>query len=178
LKSTLVNQVQAGDDFSTAVRKSFAAAMQLAKLKNTETPELTYEEVLVDPIYRVWLQSVKAMTDRVGVTDPALFVNGKYFAWNQDHGQSLSAEVPQQMAFLTERYGAGVIGDDTNIFEYFQTLPYVFERRNPYIFVSDEAPLKIVDLVQRQSRPLIDTLSYVSKGKRTTALWSKHGMSD
>ena len=78
--------------------------------------------------------------------------------------------MPQQIGFLADRFNAGLIDDSSNIYEYFQTLPNVFERRNPYIFVSDDAPLKIVDLVKGQSRPFVDTLSYVSKGKKDAVL--------
>ncbi|KAF9927498.1 hypothetical protein FBU30_003215 [Linnemannia zychae] len=162
LKKTLINQVQSGQDFATASQNSFEATATLPKLKSTETPEMTYEEVIApESSYRTWLKSVREMNDNIGVTAPALFINGKYFAWNEDHAQHLMTEVPQQYAFLSNRLRRGLIAPDINVYEYLLSLPSVHSRRNPYIFISDENPLRIVDLVQGQSHPFVDTLSYI-----------------
>ncbi|KAF8938350.1 hypothetical protein BGZ58_001082 [Dissophora ornata] len=167
LKKTVINIVQGGQDISSASRKSFDSALQQPKLKSTDTPELTYDEVLAsDSTYRTWLKSVRAMEDHIGITAPSHFVNGKYFSWNGDHGQQLMTEGPQQTAFLAGRFQRGELPEDVNIYEYFLTLPTVYARRNPYIFVSDESPLKTVDLVQGETRPFVDTLSYISAGDK------------
>lgn len=58
--------------------------MKLPKLKNTETPELSYSEVIAPgSIYRAWVKTVRNMSDNIGITAPSLFINGKYFAWNE-----------------------------------------------------------------------------------------------
>lgn len=74
-------------------------------------------------------------------------------------------EAPQQYSFLSNSLRRGDLAGDANVYEYVLSLPSVHARRNPYIFVSDENPLKMVDLVQGQSRPLVDTLSYISSGE-------------
>lgn len=145
---------------------SFAVTLQSSKLKSTTTPELTYEEVVApDSVYRSWLTSVKAMTDRVGITGESFFINGKYFAWEENHSQYLMQEAPSQTAYLANKLMQGEISVDTDLYEYFLTRPGVAENLNPYVFVSEEVPLKVVDLVQGQSRPFIDTISYISTGK-------------
>ncbi|KAF9986008.1 hypothetical protein BGZ75_002306 [Mortierella antarctica] len=165
LKKTLINHVQGGHDIPSAARKSFDAATQLAKLKTSETPEMTYEEVLAsDSTYRAWLASLKDMKERIGIVTPSLFINGKYFAWNEDHAQNLMSEAPKQIAFLAGRFSRGELPEDANIYEYLLSLPSVNKRRNPYIFVSDDSPLKVVDLVQGQAHPFVDSLSYISNG--------------
>lgn len=73
-------------------------------------------------------------------------------------------EAPQQYNFLANRLRSGDLTPDANIYDYVLSLPSVHARRNPYIFVSDENPLKMVDLVQGQSHPFVDTLSYISSG--------------
>ncbi|KAF9965234.1 hypothetical protein BGZ70_005207 [Mortierella alpina] len=186
LKKTLINHVQGGNDIATAARKSFDAATQLAKLKTSDTPEMTYEEVLASgSIYRAWLASLKDMKERVGIVAPSLFINGKYFAWSEDHAQNLMSEAPKQIAFLAGRFSRGDLPEDANIYEYLLSLPSVNKRRNPYIFVSDDTPLKVVDLVQGQALPFVDRLSYISNGEagvQTTTILviadfdSKHGL--
>jgi len=80
----LIDIVQQGQEVETASQKVFEAIAKSPKLKNTETPELTYDEVIAPgSIYRAWLKTVRAMTDNIGVQAPSLFINGKYFAWNQ-----------------------------------------------------------------------------------------------
>ncbi|KAG0277722.1 hypothetical protein BGZ95_005473 [Linnemannia exigua] len=165
LKKTLLNQIQGGQELATASQKSFEAAVKLPKLKNTETPEMTYDEVVAPgSIYHAWVKTIRAMNDNIGITAPSLFINGKYFAWNEDHAQSLMTEAPLQYNFLSNRLRRGLISSDTDVYEYLLTLPGVHSRRNPYIFVSDDNPLKMVDLVQGQSRPFVDTLSFISNG--------------
>ncbi|KAF9438604.1 hypothetical protein BGZ76_006503 [Entomortierella beljakovae] len=166
LKTTLINNVQGGQDMTTASQKSFATAAKLPKLKSSDTPELTYDQVIApDSVYHTWLKSVKAMTDRVGIDGPSHFINGKYFAWDRDHGQQLMAEIPQQTAFLTGRIRRGEIADPVDIYDYLLSLPSVYARRNPYIFNAEDATVQIVDLVQGQSHPFVDSLSYISNGK-------------
>ncbi|KAF9547413.1 hypothetical protein EC957_008422 [Mortierella hygrophila] len=165
LKKTLLNQVQSGQDLATASLNSYEAAVKLPKLKNTDIPELSYSEVIAPgSIYRAWVKTVRDMNGNIGITAPSLFVNGKYFAWNEDHAQSLMTEAPQQYIFLSNRLKRGDLAADANVYDYVLSLPSVHARRNPYIFVSDENPLKMVDLVQGQSRPFVDTLSYISSG--------------
>lgn len=126
---------------------------------------MTYEEVIAtDSVYRSWLTSVKAMTDRVGISGESFFINGKYFAWEENHGQYLMLEAPSQTTYLANKLMQGEISGETDLYDYFLTRPGVAESRNPYIFVSEEVPLKVVDLVQGQSRPFVDTLSYISTG--------------
>ncbi|KAG0312541.1 hypothetical protein BGZ97_011100, partial [Linnemannia gamsii] len=166
LKRTLLFQVQSGQDLTTASQNSYDASVKLPKLKNTEAPELSYSEVIApDSIYRAWVKTVRDMTDNLGITAPSLFINGKYYAWNEDHGQSLMMEAPQQYSFLSNRLRRGDLAGDADVYEYVLSLPTVHARRNPYIFVSDENPLKMVDLVQGQSRPFVDSLSYISSGE-------------
>ncbi|KAG0339474.1 hypothetical protein BG000_002022 [Podila horticola] len=168
LKRTLINHIQQGQDLTTASKKSFTISLQSSKLKSTTTPEMTYEEVLAtDSVYRSWLTSVKAMTDRVGISGESFFINGKYFAWEENHGQYLMQEAPSQTAYLASKLMQGEITGETDLYEYFLTRPGVAESRNPYIFVSEEVPLKVVDLVQGQSRPFVDTLSYISTGEQS-----------
>ncbi|KAG0309294.1 hypothetical protein BGZ98_003896 [Dissophora globulifera] len=165
LKRTLINIVQGGQDISTASRNSFDSTMQSPKLKNTEIPELTYDEILAaDSTYRTWLKSVRAMAEDIGISGPSHFINGKYFAWNEDHGQQLMAEVPRQTDFLAVRLQDADLSDDVDVYEYLLTLPSVYARRNPYIFVSDESPLKAVDIVQGLTKPFVDRVSYISAG--------------
>ena len=73
-------------------------------------------------------------------------------------------ETPRQIEFLAGKLRNGELSDDVNVYEYLLTLPSVYEPRNPYIFVSDESPLKVVNLVQGQERPFVDTLSFISIG--------------
>ncbi|KAG0378074.1 hypothetical protein BGX24_004801 [Mortierella sp. AD032] len=163
LKKTLINQIQGGQELAAASQNSFEAAVKLPKLKNTETPEMTYDEVVAPgSTYRAWVKTVRAMNDNIGITAPSLFINGKYFAWNEDHAQSLMTEAPLQYNFLSNRLRSGLIPSETDVYEYLLTLPNVHSRRNPYIFVSDDNPLKMIDLVQGQSRPFVDTLSFIS----------------
>ncbi|KAF9181890.1 hypothetical protein BGZ51_005123 [Haplosporangium sp. Z 767] len=165
LKQTLINHFQGGQDIINASRTSFASAMRLPKLKTAETPELTYEEVIAPgSSYRVWLKDAKAMGDHIGITGQSLFINGKHFPWNEDHAQTLMMETPRQTEFLAGKLRKGELPDDVNVYEYLLTLPSVYERRNPYIFVSDESPLKVVNLAQEQERPFVDTLSFISNG--------------
>ncbi|KAG0354126.1 hypothetical protein BGZ54_001834 [Gamsiella multidivaricata] len=169
LKKTLIDMVHGGQDIASASRKNFASTMQSSKLKTTNTPEMKYEEVIApDSVYRSWLKTVQAMTDNIGVNAPSHFINGKYFAWNEDHGQQLMTETPRQTAFLAARLTNEELTEDTNIYEYFLTLPTVHTRRNPYIFISEDSPIKIIDLVQGQTRPFVDTLSFISAGDEAT----------
>ncbi|KAG0356409.1 hypothetical protein BG005_004658 [Podila minutissima] len=168
LKRTLISHIQQGQDLTTASKKSFAVSLQSSKLKSTTTPEMTYEEVIAtDSVYRSWLTSVKAMTDRVGISGESFFINGKYFAWEENHGQYLMLEAPSQTTYLANKLMQGEISGETDLYDYFLTRPGVAESRNPYIFVSEEVPLKVVDLVQGQSRPFVDTLSYISTGEQS-----------
>ncbi|KAF9135677.1 hypothetical protein BGW39_001076 [Mortierella sp. 14UC] len=163
LKKTLINQIQQGQELATASQRSFEAAVKLPKLKNTETPEMTYDEVVAPgSIYRAWVKAVRAMNDNIGITAPSLFINGKYFAWNEDHAQNLMTEAPLQYNFLSNRLRLGLMFQDTDVYEYLLSLPSVHSRRNPYIFVSDDNPLKMVDLVQGQNHPFVDTLSFIA----------------
>ncbi|KAF9361740.1 hypothetical protein BGX26_012461 [Mortierella sp. AD094] len=165
LKMTLINHIQAGQDISAASRKSFATAIQLPKLKTTETPELTYDQVIApDSAYRTWLKSAKAMSDDIGISGPSHFINGKHFVWNQDHVQHIMREVPQQTTFVAGRLQRGEVAEGVDVYEYLLTLPSVYTRRNPYIFVSEDSPIKVVDLVQGQARPFVDRLSYITNG--------------
>ncbi|KAF9098169.1 hypothetical protein BGX29_007755 [Mortierella sp. GBA35] len=165
VKKTLINQVQGGEDLVAASKSSYEATVKLPKLKNTETPELSYDEVLAPgSVYHAWLKTVRAMNDNIGITAPSLFINGKYFAWNEDHAQHLMQEAPQQYNFLVSRLRHAQLASDANVYDYLLSLPSVHARRNPYIFESDDNPLKMVDLVQSQSRPFVDTLSYISDG--------------
>ncbi|KAG0000949.1 hypothetical protein BGZ65_003923, partial [Modicella reniformis] len=165
LEKMVVEHIQGGHDIQSSSRKAFTAAMQLPKLKSTETPEMTYDNVIAsDSTYRTWLESVKAMNNRVGINSPSHFVNGKYFAWNEDHAQQLMTEAPRQTAFLAGRLQRGELPEDVNVYEYFFTLPTVNSRRNPYIFTSEDSPIKIIDLVQGQSHPFVDNLSFISTG--------------
>ncbi|KAI1306453.1 hypothetical protein EDD11_004745 [Mortierella claussenii] len=157
-----------GQDIPSASRKSYSSVTGMPKLKNTEVPELTYDEVIAkDSVYRPWLKSVRAMNDRIGITGPSHFVNGKYFAWNEDHAKHLMMETPQQTAFLATCVQRGELSDNDNVYDYLMTLPSAHSRRNPYIFDSDDSPIKIVDLVQGEERPFIDTLSYITNGDST-----------
>lgn len=79
-------------------------------------------------------------------------------------------EAPKLIAFLAARLQRGEIAESINVYEYLLTLPTVHARRNPYVFTSDSSPLKIIDLVQSQSRPFVDTLSYISTGTFSRAL--------
>ncbi|KAF9429568.1 hypothetical protein BGZ94_010274 [Podila epigama] len=169
LKRALLNHAQQGLDLPSALKKSFAVTLQTPKLKSTSTPELTYEEVIdTSSTYRTWLASVKAMTGRIGISGPSLFINGKYFAWEENHGQHLMQEASAQTAYLANKVIHGEISKETDLYEYFLTRPGVAESRNPYVFVSDETPLKIVDLVQGQPRPFVDTLSYIGEDSHLT----------
>ncbi|KAF9398057.1 hypothetical protein BGX21_008225 [Mortierella sp. AD011] len=165
LKMTLISHAREGQDIPAASRKSFASVIQLPKLKNTETPELTYDQVIApDSDYRSWIESAKAMSDNIGINGPSHFVNGKYYNWNQDHVQHMMREMPKQTAFLAGRLQRGEIGESVDVYEYLLTLPSVYARRNPYIFVSEDSPIKVVDLVQGQARPFVDNLSYIANG--------------
>ncbi|KAG0342660.1 hypothetical protein BG004_005623 [Podila humilis] len=165
LKRTLLNQVQHGLDLATASQKSFAVSLQSPKLKSTNTPEMKYEEVVAsDSKYRIWLAAVKDMTDRLGISEQSFFINGKYFLWEENHGQHLMLEAPAQTAYLGSKLLQKEISDQADLYEFFLTRPGVAESRNPYVFVSEDTPLKIVDLVQGKTRPFVDTLSFISSG--------------
>lgn len=84
ISQTLIFQVQSGQDLTTASQNSYDAAVKLPKLKNTEVPELSYSDVIApESIYRAWVKTVRDMSDNLGITAPSLFINGKYFAWNE-----------------------------------------------------------------------------------------------
>jgi UDP-glucose:glycoprotein glucosyltransferase len=56
---------------------------------------MSYDDVIAPgSIYRTWLESVKAMSDRIGVNTPSHFVNGKYFAWNEVRARIILAKGP------------------------------------------------------------------------------------
>jgi len=74
------------------------------------------------------------------------------------------SEAPLQYNFLSNRLRRGEIPADADVYEYLLTLPSVHARRNPYIFVSDDNPLRMIDLVQSQSHPFVDSLSYITSG--------------
>ena len=110
---------------------------------------------------------------RLESSEPFVFVDGANIPFanhglvcsSQDHAQNLMNEAPKQIAFLAGRFSRGDLPENANIYEYLLSLPSVNKRRNPYIFVSDDSPLKVVDLVQGQARPLVDSLSYISNGQ-------------
>ncbi|KAF9915274.1 hypothetical protein BX616_006541, partial [Lobosporangium transversale] len=179
VKQTIILHVQAGDDIPSAARKAFEASSKLPKLKTSETPELMYDEVIApDSIYRVWLKSVRAMEEQIGITAPSHFVNGKFFAWHEDHSQHLMSQAPRQTGFLISRLMQGELNDSVDVYEYLLTLPGVHPRRNPYVFVSDDAPPKIIDLVQGQKSPFVDSLSYFTADGSTDQALTLHIAAD
>jgi len=62
----------------------------------------------------------------------------------------------------------GEVGDHTNIFEYFMTLPNVPSRRNPYVFVSDSQPLKVMSLINEKNgnSEKLNNLRYIYSGMK------------
>ncbi|KAF9586745.1 hypothetical protein BGW38_002767 [Lunasporangiospora selenospora] len=184
LKKTLISHVQEGVDIPTAIQKSFAAATALPKLKSTEIPELSYDQVLAsDSAYRTaWLPSVRAMQSRIGITGASHFVNGKYFAWEGDHGQQLMSEVASQTSLLANRLIQNELpsSETLNVYDYFMTLPGVFARRNPFIFVGDENPLKVVDLAFNDHDQVIfvDRLSYFASASSEHQCLTVHVIAD
>ncbi|CAI2171010.1 14159_t:CDS:10 [Funneliformis geosporum] len=97
-----------------------------------------------------------------------MFVNGKYFDMDDNYQRNMVQTINEHTSFLQQKLYGGEIADHTNIFEYFTTLPNVPSRRNPFVFVTDVQPLKVINLVNEKNgnSEKLNNLDYVYSEER------------
>ncbi|BGP32069.1 killer toxin resistant protein [Rhodotorula toruloides] len=79
----------------------------------------------------------------------AFFMNGAYFAIDDDFTQNLQRTLGLHTQYLVQEVYLRSLTDDMDASSFFADLPATYKRRNPYIFPSPETnPLKIVNLVE------------------------------
>ncbi|CAG8633054.1 10485_t:CDS:10, partial [Funneliformis mosseae] len=97
-----------------------------------------------------------------------MFINGKYFDMDDNYQRNMVQTINEHTSFLQQKLYGGEIADHTNIFEYFMTLPNVPSRRNPYVFVTDLQPLKVINLANEKNgnSEKLNSLVYVHPEER------------
>ncbi|GAA5851766.1 hypothetical protein JCM9279_004400 [Rhodotorula babjevae] len=78
----------------------------------------------------------------------SFFMNGAYFPLDDDFGQNLQRTLALHTQFLQQEFYLQSLTDSTDAKTFFVNLPTTHKRRNPFIFVSDSNPLKVVNLAK------------------------------
>ncbi|KAG0221762.1 UDP-glucose:glycoprotein glucosyltransferase 2, partial [Actinomortierella wolfii] len=148
LRITFVSRTQKSLAIFDAAKKAFEEVTHGPTLKNTATPEMSASQVLASgSVYDQWAAEARKMSERVGIDAPSMFINGKHFYWNGDHGPNLVREGPLVQHTIASLFYEGKVKKSTDLYDYLLTQPNVYPRRNPYVFVNDDSnPLRMVDL--------------------------------
>ncbi|RUS34131.1 hypothetical protein BC938DRAFT_482327 [Jimgerdemannia flammicorona] len=126
-----------------AAERAFRSSAPTTSTKSGESAK-TFDEIMT--AYADHVAEVRRFLKRVGASSRTdgnglMFVNGKVYD------------------FEDELYIGEITADQTDIYEYLLSLPHVAQRRNPYVYVSDARPLKVLDLTA--GGPLVDIVGYV-----------------
>ncbi|KAG0222421.1 hypothetical protein BGW42_006609 [Actinomortierella wolfii] len=148
LRVTFVSRTQKSLAILDTAKKAFDEVTQGPTLKNTATPEMSASQVLASgSVYDKWAAEARKMSERIGIDAPSMFINGKHFYWNGDHGPNLVREGPLVQHTIASLFYEGKVKKSTDLYDYLLTQPNVYPRRNPYVFVNDDSnPLRMVDL--------------------------------
>ncbi|KAI9335332.1 UDP-glucose:glycoprotein glucosyltransferase-domain-containing protein [Obelidium mucronatum] len=112
------------------------------------------------------LAGYRKLLNRIGMNgnSGALFLNGKFIDLDENWQQNMLAPYPKMLQFLQMKVYEGVVVDKQNIYDFFMTQPNVHQRRNPYIFPSEDHPLRFVDFLGKKvDSKMLKSLSYVSE---------------
>ncbi|KAJ3377938.1 hypothetical protein HDU92_007799, partial [Lobulomyces angularis] len=119
------------------------------------------------------IENLKNFNKRLGIPSTGcIFYNGKYLELTQSYPQQLIETSQQFLEFIQMKIYTGLIQRDIVFYNYFLNLPNVFPRRSNVIFITEENPLKIVDLTtaslnNRITKSTVDTLAfYPSDGEK------------
>ncbi|KAF8155695.1 UDP-glucose:glycoprotein glucosyltransferase-domain-containing protein [Crassisporium funariophilum] len=140
-----------------AVSQSYDAIVETELQTNPDAVAPDLKSIVggeVEATHIAPLEKIEAYTDRLGATLAAsglghAFFNGKHFDMNDEFIRQLQIELGQQMNFLQEKVYEGSLSDETKgetMGTYFYDLPTTSKRRNRYIFPSNVAGLRIVNL--------------------------------
>ncbi|CAG8454088.1 447_t:CDS:10, partial [Racocetra fulgida] len=133
--------------FDEISREIYNRVVDKKQLKDEKIPS-TFEDIVnseKSPVIEQ-IEDAKDFVRRFQIkpeSDGVFFVNGKYFDMDEVY--------------------VGEINDITDIYDYFMTMPGVPDRRNSYIFISDNQPLNVVNLVidKDWNNVEIDKLNYI-----------------
>lgn len=102
--------------------------------------------------------------------DGVFFVNGKYFDMDENYQRNMIQMINEYTMFLQQKVYVGEINDVTDIYDYFMSMPGIPDRRNSYIFVSDDKPLNVVNLVidNNWNNVPINNLNYIYSENQTS----------
>jgi UDP-glucose:glycoprotein glucosyltransferase len=100
------------------------------------------------------IQKLKKFALQFGVDEnSAVFFNGKFSPFSRDWTKELVHVYFKMMSFLTEEVAMGKLTDNDSVYEYFLSLPHVYQTRNPFIFgrsAYDVIPINFMDLIDYQ----------------------------
>ncbi|KAJ3344081.1 hypothetical protein HDU93_003244 [Gonapodya sp. JEL0774] len=104
---------------------------------------------------------IRDYMQRLGVskTEGIAFCNGRPVIMDDVWSQSIVEVYFQQIDFLVRQVHDETVDDNTDIFDFFATLPGVHPRRNPYVFLSSET-VRIVHTDQMPAHSIV----YIAKG--------------
>ncbi|KAJ3026274.1 UNVERIFIED_CONTAM: hypothetical protein HDU68_005940, partial [Siphonaria sp. JEL0065] len=112
------------------------------------------------------LGNYRKLLNRIGMdgSSGALFLNGKFIDLDENWQQNMLAPYPKMLQFLQKSVYEGLVNDKQSVYDFFMSQSNVHQRRNPYIFPSEDHPLKFVDLLGNNvDNGVLDSLAYVSE---------------
>ncbi|CAO3612891.1 unnamed protein product [Cunninghamella blakesleeana] len=165
-----------GEDYAT--EESISAAFDKAKAaskKSKSDKNLQWSDIKEIK----HLSNVEDLLKRMGLNrldknDGILFINGQYLEFNEENAWTrvLMGAINTQSHMLAKSFYMGELHDNDNVYNFLLNQNYVSSVRNPYIAVTENSPLRILDFNNNQR--IYDQLAYYHNGKDdsiTTNLW-------
>ncbi|RIB10779.1 Glycosyltransferase Family 24 protein [Gigaspora rosea] len=161
-------------EFIEIIREKYNHVINDKKL-NEEKSSSTFEDIINSensPV-RKQIEDAAEFIKRFHIKpddDGVLFVNGKYFDMDENYQRNMIQMINEYTMFLQQKVYIGEINDVTDIYDYFMSMPGIPDRRNSYIFVSDDKPLNVVNLVidNNWSNVPINNLKYIYSENQTS----------
>ncbi|KXS19757.1 glycosyltransferase family 24 protein [Gonapodya prolifera JEL478] len=124
------------------------------------------------------LTETKEYMNRLGVSakESIAFCNGKPIVLDESWSQTMVSVYFQQIDYLVRSLYEDRVNDETDVFEFFATLPGVHSRRNPYLFTGSET-VPVIDTNQVPRENVI----YIAKDPKKTypvSIWVISDFSD
>ncbi|CAG8465507.1 9724_t:CDS:10 [Cetraspora pellucida] len=159
--------------FDEISREIYNLVVDKKQLKDEKNPS-TFEDIMnseKSPVNEQ-IEDAKEFIRRFQIkpeSNGVFFINGKYFDIDESYQRHMVQMINEYTVFLQQKVYVGEINDITDIYDYFMTMPGVPNRRNSYIFISDNQPLNVVNLVidKDWNNVPIENLKYIYSENRT-----------
>ncbi|KAG9290801.1 hypothetical protein G9A89_011764 [Geosiphon pyriformis] len=170
LSKVLKELLDSTSEISEVAREQFEAITKGQK-PNDDEIRISFQEIIdVNSPINDKIGAAANFIKRFNIlpdSNGAMFVNGKYFDIDELYQRNMLVTINEQTQFLQQKVYLGQIKDDTDIYQYIMSLPYLPSRRNPYVFLSEAKPLKMLNLVgDIDGNIKIDLLGYLTSEKQ------------